>query len=135
MGSSPCCAVAAPGALSPARVRSLADGVNGLITNDKCCLTRHGRLSLTWPRSHPLPRAWRPESAAYAPRDDCHRRGGPHASPSRARVAPASSTVPSPGRAAALGSGVSSPAAVDATCALTPPADPSPAVARTGEQP
>src|SRR5260370_12804321 len=50
--------------------------INGLITNDKFCLTRHGRLALTWPRSHPLPRAWRHEVPVYAPRDDAHRRGG-----------------------------------------------------------
>src|SRR5258708_10677991 len=106
---------------------------NGLITNDKFCLTRHGRLPLAWPRSHPLPRAWRHESPVYAPHDENHRRGGRHASPSRARVAPASSAVPSPGRTAALGSSVSASAAVDSTYALIPAADPAPAVARTGE--
>jgi|SRR5690242_9280757 len=110
--------------------------VNGLITNDKCCLTRYGRLALTWPRSHPLPRTWKHAPPAYAPRDDSHRRGGRHASPARAYVAPPSSAVPSPGRAAALGSSVSAPAAVDAACArISTPAsaaDPGPTVARPG---
>src|SRR5258708_36762658 len=109
--------------------------INGLITNDKFCLTRHGRLLLTWPRSHPLPRAWTCSSPAYAPRDDSHRhrRGGRHASPTRALMAPTPSAVPSPGRTTALGPGVSAPAAMDPTFALTPAADPAPAVARPGE--
>jgi len=107
--------------------------INGLITNDKFCLTRCGRLALTWPRSHPLPRAWRQGSAAYAPRDDPHRRGGRHASPAHALVAPTPSTVPSPGRAAALGSRVSVPTAVHPNSPCTPATAPESPVARTGE--
>ena len=119
--------------IAPTNTPSITMPINGLITNDKCCLTRHGRLALTWPRSHPLPRAWRQDSAAYAPRDDSHRRGGRHASPARALMAPPSSAVSSPGRTAALGSSVSAPAAVDPASAPTPALDP--AIARTGGQP
>src|SRR5258707_1677486 len=120
----------APAAPRPATVENR---VNGLITNDKFCLTRCGRLALTWPRSHPLPRAWRQGSAAYAPRDDPHRRGGRHASPAHALVAPPPSTVPSPGRAAALGSRVSVPPAVHPNSPCTPATAPESPVARTGE--
>src|SRR5260221_130237 len=115
------------------RVSPLEDRLNGLITNDKFCLTRCGRLALTWPRSHPLPRAWRQGSAAYAPRDDPHRRGGRHASPAHALVAPPPSTVPSPGRAAALGSRVSFPPALPPNPPCPPATAREPPVARTGE--
>ena len=134
----PCAAQRLSMAPAATRLRAVVDSVNGLITNDKCCLTRHGRLALTWPRSHPLPRACRHQLPVYAPRDDSHRRGGRHASPAHARVAPTSSAVPSPGRTAALGSRVSAPAAVDAACARipTPAADPGPTVGRPrGGQP
>jgi hypothetical protein len=105
--------------------------INGLITNDKFCLRRYGRLALTWPRAHPLPRAWRQAPSVYAPPDDAHRhrRGGRYASPTRAALAPAPSAGSSPRRTAALGSRLPAPRAVDARLSADS------AQARTGGQP
>jgi hypothetical protein len=107
-------------ALLTARLAALADGVNGLITNDKFCWTRRSILSLTWPRSYPLPRAWRQDLPEYAPLDDRvyrHRRGGQHASSPPTILAPAPSAVSSPRRTAALGSSLSAPRAMGAALA------------------
>jgi hypothetical protein len=99
--------------------------VNGLITNDKFCWTRRGALSLSWPRSRPLPRAWRQETpgSGYVPPDDRvsrHHRGGRYASSPSTLMAPAPSTGSSPRRTAALGSGVSAPHAVDSAVSANP---------------
>ena len=45
-------------------VPGLADGVDGLFTNDKFCLARHGRLTLSWRRG--LRRADRPTDGTGA---------------------------------------------------------------------
>jgi hypothetical protein len=97
--------------------------VNGLITNDKFCWTRRGALSLSWPRSHPLPPAWKQQAAKYAPPDDRvyrQHRGGRHASSPRTPMAPAPSADSSLRRTAALGSGVSAPHAVDSAVSANP---------------
>jgi hypothetical protein len=122
-----CCARAVPGvwALFAPRLRPVADGLDGLITNDKFCWTRWNALSLSWPRSHPLPRTWRqdPPGAEYAPPGDRmsrHHRGGRYASSPHAPMAPAPSASSSPRRTTALGSRVSVSAAVDSALNADP---------------
>jgi hypothetical protein len=110
-------------ALSAARLWPVVDGLNGLITNDKFCWTRRGALSLSWPRSHPLPPDWKQQAAKYAPPDDRvyrQHRGGRHASSPRTPMAPAPSADSSLRRTAALGSGVSAPHAVDSAVSANP---------------
>ena len=123
-------------AVPAARVWPMTDCLNGLITNDKFCWTRRGALSLSWPRSRPLPRAWRQETpgSGYVPPDDRvsrHHRGGRYASSPSTLMAPAPSTGSSPRRTAALGSGVSARAAVG----LSSQRRPSQSQTRRGGQP
>jgi hypothetical protein len=111
-----------PGAITPPLAEIVIDG---LITNDKFCWTRWNALSLSWPRSHPLPRTWRqdPPGAEYAPPGDRmsrHHRGGRYASSPHAPMAPAPSASSSPRRTTALGSRVSVSAAVDSALNADP---------------
>jgi hypothetical protein len=80
--------------------------LNGLITNDKFCLTRRGRLALSWWR-RPLRLRDRPVAVAYLHEDPVHR-GGAYA----AVMARAPTTAGEPGRGAAVGSGLPAPAAL-----------------------
>ena len=117
-------------ALLAEQLSTLANGVNGLITNDKFCWTRRGALSLSWHHSHPLPRARSQDSPAYAPPDDRrsrHRRGGRYASSPPTPMAPAPSAGSAFRRTAALGSSLPVPHAVDSAAGANP--------ARTGGQP
>src|SRR5262249_14167599 len=78
---------------------------NGLITSDKFCLTRRGRLRLSWPRARVMGRT---DPAAYLP-DELSHRGGGHETP----VAGAPNYA-SDGRCPApLGSGLSASPAMD----------------------
>jgi hypothetical protein len=127
MGCSISCVRAVPGvwALLTPRLRPVVHGLDGLITNDKFCWTRWNALSLSWPRSHPLPRTWRqdPPGAEYAPPGDRmsrHHRGGRYASSPHAPMAPAPSASSSPRRTTALGSRVSVSAAVDSALNADP---------------
>jgi hypothetical protein len=57
--------------------------LNGLITNDKFCLTRTGRLQLSWPRArHRLRRA-----VALQFPDEVTHQGGQHARSAATRLA------------------------------------------------
>jgi hypothetical protein len=79
--------------------------LNGLITNDKFCLTRRGQLQLSWPRARVMGRR---VAAAYLP-DELSHRGGGHETP--VAGAPIHASVGR--RPAPLGSGLSAPPAVD----------------------
>jgi hypothetical protein len=82
--------------------------LNGLITNDKFCLTRAGKLQLSWPRArHRLRRTVAPQ----LPGEVTHQ-GGQHAGSAAPRLArPAHRRADAHGPAA-LGPGVSAPPAV-----------------------
>ena len=88
------------------------ESLNGLITNDKFCLTRRGRLALSWWR-RPLRLRDRPVAVAYLHEDPVHR-GGAY----EAVMARAPTTAGEPGRGAAVGSGLPAPAALGDACLL-----------------
>ena len=79
--------------------------LNGLITNDKFCLIRTQRLTLSWWR-RPL-RLRDPGTAAYLHEDSVPRGGA-----DEAVMASAPTPTGEPGRGAAVGSGLSAPAAL-----------------------
>jgi hypothetical protein len=93
---------------------SVADGLNamfahnGLITNDKFCMSRSGRLTLSWSR-HPLRlRKASDGGSAYPPNENSHC-GGPYETP----LASAPTIETQPGRTASLGSGLPTPSAME----------------------
>ena len=82
--------------------------INGLITNDKFCLTRTGQLQLSWPRArHRLQRAVVPQLP-----DEVTHQGGQHARAAATRLARSAHQRADAHRPAALGPGVSAPSAV-----------------------
>jgi hypothetical protein len=82
--------------------------LNGLITNDKFCLTRMGQLQLSWPRArHRLRRAVAPQ----LPGEVTHQ-GGQHAESAAPRLAGSAHQRVDAHEPAALGPGVSAPPAV-----------------------
>ena len=81
---------------------------NGLITNDKFCLSRTGRLTLSWSRRPLRCRVPADASPAYPPNDSIHC-GGPHETP----VARKAATDPQPRRAAPMGSSLPIPSAME----------------------
>ena len=82
--------------------------LNGLITNDKFCLTRMGQLQLSWPRArHRLRRAVAPQ----LPGEVTHQ-GGQHAGSAAPRLAGSAHQRVDAHELAALGPGVSAPSAV-----------------------
>jgi hypothetical protein len=82
--------------------------LNGLITNDKFCLTRTGRLQLSWPRArHRLRRAVAP----HLP-DEVTHQGGQHARSAATRLARSAHQPVDAHGPAVLGPGVSAPSAV-----------------------
>ena len=95
-----------PGGGRSGRVEGAFHGINGLIANDKFCLTRRGRLALNWWR-RPLRLRDRPAAVAYLHEDPVHR-GGAY----EAVMARAPTTAGEPGRGAAVGSGLPAPAAL-----------------------
>ena len=80
--------------------------LNGLIANDKFCLTRTGRLRLSWPRARVGPRVGAPPQA---PGEATHC-GGEHAA---AHVACPAHGHGDDHRPAALGPGLPAPPAMD----------------------
>lgn len=78
--------------------------LNGLITNDKFCLTRAGRLRLSWPRARV-----RSLPPAYSSGEVIHR-GGEHAA--AAHLARPAHRRSDGDRPAALGSGLPAPPAM-----------------------
>jgi hypothetical protein len=82
--------------------------LNGLITNDKFCLTRMGQLQLSWPRArHRLRRAVAP----HLP-DEVTHQGGQHAGSAATRLAGSAHQPVDAHGPAVLGPGVSAPSAV-----------------------
>jgi len=82
--------------------------INGLITNDKFCLTRTGQLQLSWPRAlHRLRRAVAP----HLP-DEVTHQGGQHARSAATRLARSAHQPVDAHGPAVLGPGVSAPSAV-----------------------
>jgi hypothetical protein len=73
--------------------------LNGLITNDKFCLSRFGRLALQWPRSPLHLRAASGASLTASLGEEVHQ-GGSH----ETAVARAASELRPPRRAPSLGS-------------------------------
>ena len=96
------CAEIAPRPVLPSNF----DQLNGLITNDKFCLIRRGRLTLSWWR-RPLRLRDRPVAVAYLHEDPVHR-GGAHGTV----MASAPISADEPGRGAAVGPGLPAPAAL-----------------------
>jgi hypothetical protein len=91
----------------PAEAAQPGEGAfNGLITTDKFCLSRWGRLQLSWPRARAV-RAEAPTLAAYPPGEVSHR-GGDYETP----VAGAAHQHCRAERATALGSRVPAPPAM-----------------------
>jgi hypothetical protein len=90
--------------LQPLRLQKAKELLNGLITNDKFCLTRAGRLRLSWPRARV-----RSLAPAYSSGDVIHR-GGEHAA--AAPLARPAHRRSDGDRPAALGSGLSAPPAM-----------------------
>ena len=81
---------------------------NGLITNDKFCLTRTARLQLSWPRArHRL----RGAVAPHLP-DEVTHQGGQHARSAATRLAGSAHQCADAHGPAALGPGVSASSAV-----------------------
>jgi len=81
---------------------------NGLITNDKFCLSRTGRLTLSWSRRLPHLRDQPSGETAY-PSDETSHRGGTYETP----VENSPHTETGPGRAAPVGSGLPASSAMD----------------------
>jgi len=81
--------------------------LNGLIANDKFCLTRTARLSLSWSRR--VPRRAPSHAALAARQGTTPLPGGSDATPARSAAA-APDVAGGPGRAAAVGPGVPAPA-------------------------
>jgi hypothetical protein len=79
--------------------------LNGLITNDKFCLIRTGRLALSWWR-RPL------RLRDSAPATYLHEVSVPRGGAYEAIMASAPTTAGEPGRGAAVGSGLPAPAAL-----------------------
>jgi hypothetical protein len=99
---------------------------NGLITNDKFCMSRTGRLELTWWRR---PRRLRSQVAgkwAYSPDERVHR-GGAYEAP----VETSPTAASDPGRGASVGPSLPAPSAMghsdraesDAGVRVLPPSD------------
>ena len=84
--------------------------VNGLITNDKFCMTRSGRLTLSWSRYEVRQRR-RALAASDYPSLEQSQHGGIYETP----VADAAADHPVSGWAATLGSGVPLSAPMDPT--------------------
>jgi len=80
---------------------------NGLITNDKFCLSRPGRLMLSWSRRPRRPRQ-SDAQADYPPNDIAHC-GGPH----ETTLARAPAFDSEPRRTTSLGSGLPIPSAME----------------------
>ena len=83
--------------------------LNGLITNDKFCLSRTGRLTLTWSRRLPHLRDQPTGDTAY-PSDGSSHRGGTYETP----VEHSTRAETGSGRAAPVGPGLPAPSAMDA---------------------
>ena len=81
---------------------------NGLITNDKFCMSRSARLTLTWSRRPRRLGQAAEGGAVYPPNENSHC-GGPHETP----VASAPATDTRPERAAPMGSGLPIPPAME----------------------
>ena len=90
--------------LQPLRLQDAKELLNGLITNDKFCLTRAGRLRLSCPRARV-----RSLAPAYSSGDVIHRGGEYAAAAHLARPAHRRSDGDRP---AALGSGLPAPPAM-----------------------
>ncbi len=82
--------------------------LNGLITNDKFCLTRTGQLRLSWPRARG---GLRDPGAPQLP-GEITRRGEEHAAAAATHLARQARRRADRDRPAALGSGLSAPPAV-----------------------
>jgi hypothetical protein len=82
--------------------------LNGLITNDKFCLSRPGRLKLSWSR-RPMRMRDLPTNVTIYPSDETVPRGGKH----EAIVDQASERTRIARRGAALGSRLSTPSAME----------------------
>jgi hypothetical protein len=82
--------------------------LNGLITNDKFCLTRTGRLRVNWPRS----RGGLRTAAASQLSGEVTRRGEEHAAAAAAHLAGPARRRADRDRPAALGPGLPTPPAV-----------------------
>jgi hypothetical protein len=82
-------------------------GLNGLITNDKFCMSRMGRLKLSWSR-YPLRLRGQAMGQPVYPPDESSRRGGSRETPMD--NSPADETIS--GRAAAVGSRLPVPSAM-----------------------
>jgi hypothetical protein len=106
--------------------RSRTDYRDGLITNDKFCLSRFGQLKLNWWR---FPLRLRPEARAICPPAQKLSAAGVH----DAGMAGAPCAAAPPGRAAPLGSGLSAAHGVDPTRGRCSPGRPR--ASRTGGEP
>jgi hypothetical protein len=96
-------------AQTPRPIQPTERALNGLITNDKFCLTRTGRLTLTWSRRRPQPPGPSSGGTAY-PSDGQFHRGGTYETPP---VEHSPRTEIGLGRTAPLGSGLPAPSAMD----------------------
>lgn len=97
------------GKYAPKAFEPTKQPLDGLITNDKFCLTRTSRLQLSWSR---LPLSRRALAPTYALSDDVAHCGGGHGQQAAAvHVARAADRHSSLKRAAALGPGLSAPSA------------------------
>ena len=95
-------------AQAPRTVQPTEGALNGLITNDKFCLSRTGRLTLSWSRRLPHLRDQPSGETAY-PSDETSHRGGTYETP----VENSPHTETGPGRAAPVGSGLPASSAMD----------------------
>jgi hypothetical protein len=97
----------------PAAPLEILEGrFNGLITNDKFCLSRHVRLKLTWSRYPLRLRLCARASGAYLPGESAHvgtHRGGSY----ETTMAHPSPDTPPVGRATTLGPRLPTPFGVD----------------------
>src|SRR5439155_21898495 len=78
---------------------------NGMITNDKFCMIRQGRVQLRWSRR---PYRFRPRKSDYAP-DEIRQEESRHETP----LADTAAVPADGGRGAAVGSGLSIPRRLD----------------------
>ena len=79
--------------------------LNGMITNDKFCMIRQGRVQLRWSRR---PYRFRPRKSDYAP-DEIRQEESRHETP----LADTAAVPADGGRGAAVGSGLSIPRGLD----------------------
>jgi hypothetical protein len=96
-------------AQAPVTTQPGESAFNGLITNDKFCLTRTGRLTLTWSRRRPQSPD-RPTGDATYPSDGNSHRGGTYETP----VEHSPRTETGPGWSTPMGPGLPVPSAMDA---------------------